>query len=300
MSDEEDYRSSEDEDYVPSDGEPVSEEENSGEEENLGVLDPSAVRRDGEKRKRKKDKKLQPRKRLGGIKLEGETVVEEEKEEEPVNKQLAEEIVREKEQKKEEQEKKKADDLWSSFMSDVGKGPPKKTAPAGSGLGSLGSINRPVISSRSPRPSGLVKDSGKVTVTKVYDFAGEAVSVTKEVDAGSKEAQEELKKQEEDTAKTDTCTDIPQTQSSQGVKRPSGGGGLGGLLDKINKKPKMGTLEKSRLDWDTFKKKEGIEDELAIHNRGKQSFIERQNFLQRADLRQFEIEKNLRLSTSKR
>ena len=52
--------------------------------------------------------------------------------------------MREKEQKKEEQEKKRADDLWSSFMSDVGKGPPKKAAPAlaGSGLGSLGSINR--------------------------------------------------------------------------------------------------------------------------------------------------------------
>ena len=61
-----------------------------------------------------------------------------------MNTQLAEEIVREKEQKKEEQEKKRADDLWSSFMSDVGKGPPKKaaSAPAGSGLGSLGSINR--------------------------------------------------------------------------------------------------------------------------------------------------------------
>ena len=40
-------------------------------------------------------------------------------------------------------------------------------------------------------------------------------SVTKEVDAGSKEAQDELKKQEEDTAKTDICSDSPQTQSSQ-------------------------------------------------------------------------------------
>ena len=75
--------------------------------------------------------------------MEGETVSEAKEEEEPVvNTQLVEEIVREKEQKKEEQERKKADDLWSSFMSDVGKGPPKKTAPAGSGLGSLGSINR--------------------------------------------------------------------------------------------------------------------------------------------------------------
>ena len=43
------------------DGEEVSEEENSGEEENLGVLDPSAVKKDGEKRKRKKNKKLQSR-----------------------------------------------------------------------------------------------------------------------------------------------------------------------------------------------------------------------------------------------
>ena len=38
-------------------------------------------------------------------------------------------------------------------------------------------------------------------------------SVTKEVDAGSKEAKDELKKQESDSAKTDTCTDSPPTQS---------------------------------------------------------------------------------------
>lgn len=147
------------------------------------------------------------------------------------------------------------------------------------------------------KPGGLVKDSVKITVTKVYDFAGESVSVTKEVDASSKEGKAELKKQDGDDTQTDTCTDSPQTQNI-GVKRPSAG--LGGILDKINKKPKMGTLEKSKLDWDTFKKKEGIEEELTIHNRGKQSYIERQNFLQRTDLRQFEIEKNLRLSSSKR
>ena len=34
---------------------------------------------------------------------------------------------------------------------------------------------QPIISSGSPRPSGLVKDGGKITVTKVFDFAGEAV-----------------------------------------------------------------------------------------------------------------------------
>ena len=52
--------------------------------------------------------------------------------------------------------------------------------------------------------------------------------------------------------------------------------------------------EKSKLDWETFKADEGIEEELQIHNRGKDGFIERKQFLERTDLRQFEIEKSLR------
>ena len=52
--------------------------------------------------------------------------------------------------------------------------------------------------------------------------------------------------------------------------------------------------DKSKLDWDSFKKKEGIEEELQIHNRGKEGYIERKQFLERTDLRQFEIEKSLR------
>lgn len=52
------------------------------------------------------------------------------------------------------------------------------------------------------------------------------------------------------------------------MKRPAG---VSGILNRIGgKKQKMSTLEKSRLDWDTFKDEEGISDELAIHNRGKE------------------------------
>ena len=43
------------------DGEEVSEEENSGEEENLGILNLDAVKKDGDKRKRKKPKGVQAR-----------------------------------------------------------------------------------------------------------------------------------------------------------------------------------------------------------------------------------------------
>ncbi|WAR13124.1 CFDP1-like protein [Mya arenaria] len=278
MSDEEDFPdSTDDEDYVPSDGEAVSEEEHSGDEENLDALKEDGVTLTSGRRRKTSKKKAAlsgVRKRKGGIQLEGET-----------------------EAKKVEQEKKKSDDLWASFMSDVGKRPEKKTAPAPSG--SLAST--------------LTKATTKstITVTKVYDFAGEAVKVTKELDVNSKEGQAELKKQQ--SATLDTSTGVSSTSKpgvaslastssllSGGVKRP-GAGGLGGVLAKINKKPKMGTLEKSKLDWEDFKQKEGIEEELAIHNRGKQSYIERMKFLQRSDQRQFEIEKSLRLgSTSKR
>ncbi|MCJ8733380.1 hypothetical protein PDJAM_G00222610 [Pangasius djambal] len=76
---------------------------------------------------------------------------------------------------------------------------------------------------------------------------------------------------------------------------------MGSILGRIGaKKPKMSTLEKSKLDWDTFKAEEGITEELAIHNRGKEGYVERKNFLERVDQRQFELEKNVRLSNMKR
>lgn len=303
MSDEEDYDSSEDEDYVPSDGEAVSEEENSGEEENL-----DALKEDGEpvstgKRKRKpvKQKQTMSRKRVGGIKLDNETVVEEDN----TNKELAEQIKLEQEEKKKEQEKKRADDLWSSFMSDVGKRPEKKPV-ASTGLGTLSSSigkttpnkgaateTKTVVEATKPSPATSQKST--ITVTKVYDFAGESVKVTKEIDVNSKEGKAELKKQncQEDEPQAD---EKPVKTTPLGIKRP--GGGLGGVLEKINKKPKLGTLEKSKLDWEDFKEKEGIDEELKIHNRGKQSYIERMNFLSRTDQRQFELEKSLRLGTS--
>lgn len=70
------------------------------------------------------------RKRKGGIKLEDEEHVEdvdldedEEKELQEERKMLEEERLKAKEAEEEEKEKKKADDLWKSFLSDVGQRP---------------------------------------------------------------------------------------------------------------------------------------------------------------------------------
>ncbi|XP_017079830.2 LOW QUALITY PROTEIN: craniofacial development protein 1 [Drosophila eugracilis] len=69
---------------------------------------------------------------------------------------------------------------------------------------------------------------------------------------------------------------------------------IGSFMNNFPKKRKLSVLEKSQLDWKNFKIDEGIDEQLRAHNRGKEGYLERQDFLQRTDLRQFEIEKNLR------
>merc|ERR1712083_140638 len=101
----------------------------------------------------------------------------------------------------------------------------------------------------------------------------------KHVDADSNEAQKYLKQQDE-ASKTNAAT-----------KRP---GGLASVVGQFAKKQKMGCLDKSKLDWNSFDKEEGIDEELKTHNKGKDGFVEKQMFLERADLRQFEVEKAIR------
>ena len=39
------------------------------------------------------------------------------------------------------------------------------------------------------------------------------------------------------------------------------------------KKPKLGTLDKSKMDWNTFVEQEGIKEELQTHNKGKDGLV---------------------------
>ncbi|KPM08667.1 chromatin regulator yeti-like protein [Sarcoptes scabiei] len=65
--------------------------------------------------------------------------------------------------------------------------------------------------------------------------------------------------------------------------------------DQFNKKkPKMNILTKSLHDWNDFKASNSIEEELDQHNRSRGSYLERQAFLMRTDLREFEQEKSMR------
>lgn len=66
-------------------------------------------------------------------------------------------------------------------------------------------------------------------------------------------------------------------------------------LKNTQKKPTI--LEQASKDWDRCKQTEQIEDELKQATKSKSSFIERQQFLQRADQRQFEKEREIREKT---
>uniref|UniRef100_A0A0N4U753 Craniofacial development protein 1 n=1 Tax=Dracunculus medinensis TaxID=318479 RepID=A0A0N4U753_DRAME len=61
----------------------------------------------------------------------------------------------------------------------------------------------------------------------------------------------------------------------------------------LSKKSKMNVLERTQQDWQEFKNGE----ELDNHNRGKCGYIDRMAFLNRADLRTFELERNARNSS---
>lgn len=315
---ESDYSSSsdEDDDYVPS-GEDESYDEQEGtveEEEGIQEIDGGK-----QKKKKNKDSTLRRRKAWTALVDEGKDDTAEADEVSSIQRELQEAEKEEARRKKEEAEKKKADDLWSSFMSDVKQKPKSSRAQNDKATKSMVPSSQKTSSSKQPATptsqSNGSKANSTLKITKVFDFAGEAVKVTKEVAASSKEAKSYLKEQEEKDGPAKSGM-IPGSSSStgsavvpgslgssskptiaSGLKRS--GGGLGNVLGQIGKKHKIGTLEKSCLDWESFKSKEGITDELKIHNRGKDGFVERQRFLQRTDVRQYEIERDLRMTQSK-
>jgi len=138
--------------------------------------------------------------------------------------------------------------------------------------------SKPIVNESEGKKTDIPLSDNKVEITKVYDFAGEVVKINKQVDADSSEAKKFLKSQE----------DGP---SSAPVKRP---GGLAGVVGSIGKKAKLGCLDKSKLDWNSFVQETGIKEELQTFNKGKDGYVEKQMFLERTDLRQFEMEKAVR------
>lgn len=261
--DSEDFSTSdEDEDYVPSGGEYSEDDVNELVKEDEVGGEEQAEKTTG---KRRKAQGIPARKR----KQSGLLLDEEEDGEEDSGGSSREEDEEEQEGGlgSENARKKKEDELWASFLNDVG--PKSKAAPSPqvkvAEETEETSSSKPLVKADELEKP---KESEKVKITKVFDFAGEEVRVTKEVDATSKEAKSFLKQTEKEKPQALVTSAATPPPAGSGIKRTSG---MSSLLGKIGaKKQKMSTLEKSKLDWESFKEEEGIGEELAIHNRGKE------------------------------
>lgn len=139
------------------------------------------------------------------------------------------------EQKKvtEEDKKKHADQLWATFKKDT---------------------NFKSVKTQKPPEKDLADSRPKkIKVTEVLEFAGEKLCVEKEI--------------LEESLHSKIISDSNESRFKK-VK-----GGLSSILNQIEKKTKITTLEKSKLDWEKFKKDEDIGDELQSYNKGKHGYV---------------------------
>uniref|UniRef100_A0A8D8G8B1 Craniofacial development protein 1 n=2 Tax=Culex pipiens TaxID=7175 RepID=A0A8D8G8B1_CULPI len=211
---------------------------------------------------------------------------------------IAEDVPEEKETEKkgevldDEDEERLTDALWADFLAGSNSSSTTSSSKEPAKKDPVKAVAPVAVKPPKPAPTTTTKPE---TVTKIFEFAGETVEVTEPAPAAE--------------ATSSKPTSKPATlgalSSNGGGPKPalggrSSGGGLGAVLGQLGKKNKLSVLEKTQLDWKSFKRNEGIEEELQTHNRGRDGYLERQDFLQRADLRQFEIEKNFRQSKSKR
>ncbi|XP_014217121.1 craniofacial development protein 1 isoform X1 [Copidosoma floridanum] len=162
-------------------------------------------------------------------------------------------------------EKTKADVLWKDFLTDTaiscGKNSKISIIPPNSMTTNFQNCNVLADSADTEK-----KYSSKVTVNKSNKTAL-------------------MSNRNQETYKQLTKTILQKKIGSQSVSS---------ILQTINKKPKLTTLEKSKLDWNTYKEENNLQDEISTFNRGKSGYLEKQDFLSRTDFRQFEIEKELR------
>ncbi|GFR44435.1 hypothetical protein Agub_g5674 [Astrephomene gubernaculifera] len=125
---------------------------------------------------------------------------------------------------------------------------------------------------------------GKVAVTEVRRFAGKDVQVTLHVDKDSREAQRAA-------ARAAAPPPPPASASS----------GLDAVLAEIDKKKKVSVLDKTKADWSEYKAANTeVDEELEMYKKSGEQYLDKQNFLKRAELREYEKERDTRLASDVR
>lgn len=190
-----------------------------------------------------------------------------------------------------ESNKEREDALWADFFSSTS-----------DNLTSTSKKSESIAQVTTSKPQNKKTDakspenvSDKNSISDLFEFAGEIIAV-----------ENATKTPADGEAKTVNANANPDKESiggkSTGIPNrvKIGSAGISAVLGQMQKKNKLSVLEKTKLDWSGFKAKEGINEELQTHNKGRDGFLERRDFLERTDFKRFEIEKSLRQVTRKK
>ncbi|XP_031099387.1 craniofacial development protein 1 [Ipomoea triloba] len=174
----------------------------------------------------------------------------------------------------------------SNWMTVLGLAPKKAPSPVQSAPEKHPTITHPETSEDAKKLAAAalsaVKDAvtaaassnrGKIEVSEVRDFAGEEIEVKKYIDASSKEA------------------------SNKGKAQAGPASAVDAVLEQIRKKQKLSVLDKTKKDWVEYKgDNKGVEEELDAYKKSSNQYLDKVSFLERADYREFERERDARLA----
>ncbi|KAI5309657.1 swr complex subunit [Ascosphaera atra] len=165
----------------------------------------------------------------------------------------------------------------------------------------------------------VLPNEEKVTIKRVYKFAGETITEEHVVPRDSAEAKLYMSSVD-GNAQLGEVTDtvkVPVTRTNDNgepLRRPprrysrfdpnppdaikrnwSAMATAAKDIQEATKGPKLNTVMKSKLDWAAYVDKAGIKEDLDTHSRAKEGYLERMDFLNRVDQKREEERKNARL-----
>ncbi|KAI1132946.1 bucentaur or craniofacial development-domain-containing protein [Nemania abortiva] len=150
-----------------------------------------------------------------------------------------------------------------------------------------------------------------IKIKRTYNFAGKIHTEEKLVARDSAEAKLYLASQDPKLADAETEDEQPKRKPRKAFRsifEPAIEGlaqrddlKLGmdirlELREQQAKAKKLNVVEKSRMDWAGFVDKEGIKDELELAGKSKQSYVSRQDFLQRVEAKKEEEARRVRIA----
>ncbi|KAH8167341.1 hypothetical protein CIB48_g927 [Xylaria polymorpha] len=164
-----------------------------------------------------------------------------------------------------------------------------------------------------PTNSNDIDTSGMLKIKRTYNFAGKVHTEEKLVARDSAEAKLYLASQDPNLASASASAEDEQPRRKprkafRSIFEPV----VEGLAERADlklgmnirlelreqqaKAKKLNVVEKSRMDWAGFVDKEGIKDELELAGKSKESYVSRQDFLQRVEANKEEEARRARMA----